>query len=960
MEEVIQILEVLANPNPEHLKAAEARLAEAKASPGFSVLMLQILLGDSVTPPARALSSIILKQTIDTHWAPHDSAIHEISPQDKAIIRENAVNALLHCHPQVSAQLREAIKTIISSDWPDKWPELIPRVLDVLKTQQNPRMLEGALLCYCTVVKKGEWNGGSSRESLNELVEKTFPFIYDFLCHARTINTVESYNLQKIICRTFYASFQLKLPPYLKSDEVLGPWLAKFMEILMAPLPDNQPDLENPGDWPPWKAKKWCMHIFNRLFIRFGDPMLSKKKEKKHWANNFAKNYATKILEGVLQIIDLKRKGMMIPRALLSALFRFVTTSVLHSSTWPIISPYCPTLIVEVLIPLVSFSDDDEKTWKEDPAEYIRKEYDILEEYLSVKSAVIDLICTLVRLRAEETLRFVLDMLVNIFNQYKTVPDNMKNPRRVEGALNIFGSISEEFMECKMFNESLDSLIAEHVLPHMDSPIPFIVARSCLCFGRYSPYIENSELIVEGIKRVLNVLKHPELPTRVQAALALRTLVQTDEAKPLLRNVLPDLFQIMFSLINEIDSDDLVFVLDNIIFEFKDSIGPYAVSICGQLTRELFRLSATFGDDEDSDTAFMAAAECGRSLVTVMSSVRKTPELYPEIFSVVMPFIKSAIEMAQDELTDYALQALSFISYFIPKPFPAELWTFFHAVLVPVEGFPSTYIEELVPFLDNMITRDPQGFLEGRAPSGARFLDLMGNMLVHILDKDEEEVAGGEALKLLEVMFQNCGGAIDGLVPVSTGLVLTRLAKPIDDPNFRVLLYTTMGNILFYNPVLTLQNCEAKGVTKDFVGGLLEVIEKEDVVKRVYDRKQMSLGLSSLLRIPVSEMPQSIASLVPNLVMLNIKLLNQINEQISAKIERAEKKKGGEEGVPGGEVLGGVLSDPISFIRNDDGEEDLGSLVRQIQGFTPFSLFLSPLFFFVFVSLFSSHFFFFS
>ena len=237
-----------------------------------------------------------------------------------------------------------------------------------------------------------------------------------------------------------------------------------------------------------------------------------------------------------------------------------------------------------------------------------------------------------------------------------------------------------------------------------------------------------------------------------------------------------------------------------------------------------------------------------------------------------------------------------------------------------------------------MITRDPEGFLNGVAPSGARYLDLMGNMLVHVLDKEDEEVAGAEALKLLEVMFQNCSGAIDGLVPVSIGLVLKRLAQleqqehEVGDPNFKVLLYTTIGNILFYNPALALRTCEEQGVTDKFVGSLFEVVKKEDVVKRIYDRKQLALGLSSLLRLPVAEMPQKIASMVPELVVLNISLLHQINEQLCAKFERAEKKKeggGADDDVSG--ALPTAFNDRISFIRNDE-DDDEEALVRQIQG----------------------------
>jgi importin-7 len=306
MEHFVRLLEIIASP-PSHadMKAAEDHITQAKFQPGFSVMILQLVVSQSVSVPVRVLAAILFKQTVDDQWnkAKGTQGPPEIPEADKNIIRENALQSLLHCHPQVSKQLQEAVKTIILNDWPKRWPNLIPTVFEVLKTQQNPLMLEGALSCYLAVIKKSEWKE-KEREQMYNLIQETFPFLLEFMSHIRTIQTEESYRLQKTICKCFYASFHLKMPPYLRQENILSPWLTKFMEILMSPLPQGEPTCPTAkAEWAPWKAKKWAMHIFQRLFSRFGDPLFSSKNSKKVWAKNFSKNYGTKILEGILKEI---------------------------------------------------------------------------------------------------------------------------------------------------------------------------------------------------------------------------------------------------------------------------------------------------------------------------------------------------------------------------------------------------------------------------------------------------------------------------------------------------------------------------------------------------------------------------------------------------------------------------------------------------------------------------------
>ena len=42
--------------------------------------------------------------------------------------------------------------------------------------------------------------------------------------------------------------------------------------------------------------------------------------------------------------------------------------------------PHWETILLNVAFPLMCFSDEDAQLWEEDPHEYIRKGYDILED----------------------------------------------------------------------------------------------------------------------------------------------------------------------------------------------------------------------------------------------------------------------------------------------------------------------------------------------------------------------------------------------------------------------------------------------------------------------------------------------------------------------------------------------------------------------------------------------------
>ena len=67
---------------------------------------------------------------------------------------------------------------------------------------------------------------------------------------------------------------------------------------------------------------------------------------------------------------------------------------------------------------------------------------------------------------------------------------------------------------------------------------------------------------------MVNALKDPELPVKVDAVVALGSFVEAADDIAQLRPILPQLLDEFFKLMNEVESEDLVFTLETIVEKF--------------------------------------------------------------------------------------------------------------------------------------------------------------------------------------------------------------------------------------------------------------------------------------------------------------------------------------------------------------------------------------------------------
>jgi hypothetical protein len=98
------------------------------------------------------------------------------------------------------------------------------------------------------------------------------------------------------------------------------------------------------------------------------------------------------------------------------------------------------------------------------------------------------------------------------------------------------------------------------------------------CAGVYAEIeFANPQNFMALFSNVVGALKDPDLPVKVDAVVALGSFVEASQDISQLRPILPQLLDEFFKLMNEVESEDLVFTLETIVEKFGEEIAPYAV-----------------------------------------------------------------------------------------------------------------------------------------------------------------------------------------------------------------------------------------------------------------------------------------------------------------------------------------------------------------------------------------------
>ena len=393
---------------------------------------------------------------------------------------------------------------------------------------------------------------------------------------------------------------------------------------------------------------------------RYGNPTASQKGDRDEYAEfakHFLHNFAPEIFKAYLQQIDKwVAKNAWISKPCLSMILAFLDECVKPKTMWAHLKPNMENLIAHLIFPVLCQSDEDLELFDTDPAEYLHRKLNSYEEVSAPDVAATNFLVTLTKSRKKQTF-VLLNFINNIVNRYETAPEDQKNPREKEGALRMIGTLASVVLEKQspVANQA-EFFFVQHVFPEFRSPHGFLRARACDTLGKFEQlnFTDANHLTII-YRNILESMADPELPVRVEAALALQPLIRHEVIRSAMQQSIPQIMQQLLKLANDVDVDALANVMEDFVEVFAAELTPFAVALAEQLrdtymrlVRELIERNSqktyddTYGDflDDKAITALGVLQTIGTLILTLES----TPDILAELETILIPVITITLD----------------------------------------------------------------------------------------------------------------------------------------------------------------------------------------------------------------------------------------------------------------------------------------------------------------------------
>ncbi|KAI9281483.1 armadillo-type protein [Sporodiniella umbellata] len=927
---VYQLFVATYHPDPNVHKQAEINIRNIEANSGFLPIVLQILASEELELGARQAAAIYFKNRLNKAWDGERESAVPINDDDRNMVKQTILQALVTAPNQVQVQLTSTLNTILTNDFPEKWPNFVGE-LEKFITSTDVRLVYVGLLTLREVTKAYQWKTGNRREPFRQLVKLTFPAIQGIASSLIASDTVEAAEMLKLTLKIYHSGSQTELVKCLQDPSSLVPWGTLFLQLIEKKIPNQAlpSDADERERYPWWKTKKWAYHCLNRLFSKYGNPatMGRSAAEYTSFAKSFSSNFAPNILQAYLnQIESWIKKEIWIPNKCLALTSSFFADCVKNKTTWLLLKPHVETLVAHFVFPQLCFSDEDQELWDEDPVEFVHKKVDPLEDFHSPQTNAMNFLIDLARDRKKHTFMGILNFVNSVLNKYLEAPQDQRNPREKDGALCMIGGLSYQVLQKKSpVANMMEPFFVTHVFPEFKSEHPFLRARACDLARHFSDLdFTNEQNLAILYTNVTDCIRDTELAVRVQACLALQPMIRHESVRNAMAPNLPFIMQELLNLTNEIDIDTLANVMEEFVEVFAEQLTPFAVQLCTQLRDTFLRIMEELnqnntlnGDDDDeldgdldelSDKT-MAAMGVLKTIGTLILSLESTPEILQQLENALLPVITYTLEKKILDLYDEIFEIIDSCTFSAKRVTPT-MWGVFELIYRAFKDSGIDYMEEMLPPLDNYISYGKDVFIQN---------SQVQHMMFDIIDTVMKSDRAGEqdricACKLMESVLLNCRGHIDACVAPFLNLAFQYIfTGSMKTTEFKVHCIEVVVNCLYYNPVLTLRLLEENNWTQGFFTLWFNTLPK---FARVHDKKLVIVAISSLLELPADMVPNSLQAGWSQLLTFVVTVFQSLPKAMENR-DNMEKLYGNFDDDFGDEYLSGGDEDEI-----DDGVED--------------------------------------
>uniref|UniRef100_A0AAQ4S8E1 Importin N-terminal domain-containing protein n=1 Tax=Gasterosteus aculeatus aculeatus TaxID=481459 RepID=A0AAQ4S8E1_GASAC len=854
---IIQALKGTIEPNLRI--AAENELNQSYKIINFAPTLLQIIMSEQVEFPVRQAAAIYLKNMVSQYWQDREPCLGEvvfpfnIHENDRQQIRDHIVEGIIRSPESIRAQLTMCLRAIIKHDFPGRWTAIVDKLSMYLQAQ-NGGSWYGSLLALYQLVKTYEYRKAEEREPLLAAMQIFLPRIQQLISQLLADATIFSVLIQKQILKIFYALVQYSLPLQLINNTLMTQWMEILRAIMDRDVPaetlevdeDDRPELA----W--WKCKKWALRIITRLFERWVQSCFHNTSRFLFCClNETTKRYSIQsILFSIvlLKVMDQHRQKEYVTPRVLQQCLNYLNQGLSHSLTWKHMKPHMQTICQEVIFPLMCYKDEDEKLWQEDPYEYIRMKFNLYDDQALPATAAQGVLYKAARKRKQ-----VLPQMMEFCHQILVDPS--PDPRKKDGALHCIGALADLLLKKRMYREQMELMLQNYVFPLLNSPMGYLRARSCWVLHCFSPLRFHDELVLRNAVELVrqDLIDDKEMPVKVEAAMALQTLVSNqDQAKLYIRPHIRPVMRELLHVVKETENDDLTNVIQKMICEYNQEVAAIAVDMTQNLAEIFIRVLQSEEYEENEDKTVMALGILS-TIDTILTVMEDHKEITQQLEGICLQVIGLVLQKPIIGMAEFYEEILSLV-------FQHDCFDYLQVYMMPL--------------LHNYVTVDTDMLL-----SNPKHLEVIYSMCKKVLTIDAGEDAECHAAKLLEVIILQCRGrGIDQCIPLFVEAVLERLMRGVKSSELRTMCLQVAIAALYYNPALlihTLENMHfqhsPQPITAHFIN---QWMNDTEFFLGLHDRKMCIIGLSVLMELPIrpAVLEGVSAQIVPSILLLFLAL----------------------------------------------------------------------------------------
>ncbi|KAH3677266.1 hypothetical protein WICMUC_001753 [Wickerhamomyces mucosus] len=900
-----ECLNATLNSNQTIRQQAEVQLRQAEQNIGFLGACLDIIINNDVDPAVKVAAAVFFKNRTIRRWTSYEDDDNEtkiqiIDNDEKPIIRERLLDALVKTNSNLRKQLIPVLTTIISNDYPNEWSNLLESALNLLYAQNLDSAYTG-LLCFAKITSSFRWSSNENRPALDHIINQYFPTLLQIADSLLNEESKEAAEMTVLLLKTYKYSTYHDLPIPLQTPENVTSWCNFHVNVINKQLPEEIYKLdESDRKFHPWiKAKKWAYANLYRLFSRYASSGLSKKFTYTEFFNNFNENFIPQLLNLYLSQIDQWcSEKLYIGEEPLYHLISTIENAILQKQTWPLIKPHFQVLVSNFIFPLLCPSDDTLERFENDPEDYIHTKLDIFEETNSPDLAAISLLMTLISKKKKTTLESISTFAFTLLNQYKDISNqSLDDAKKLEGALRLIGCLSGNFTNSKSpFYSQMEHFLSSLLFQHLQSPYPFIKARTCEIVAKFSDLEfkdpDNLAILYRGI---LISFEDDNLPVQLEAALALQSFVKIPQFQEALSSIILPTMQKLLQLSNTIDTEAISGVMQELVEVFSEELQPFGVDLMSNLVEQFLRLAKELNDAANADVddlengyddltdKQMAALGLLNTMITVLLSFESSVEIVHRLEEIFFPVCEFVLK---NNMEDFFREIGELVetSTFLLRSISPIIWKVFEYVVdALINGMAILYLEDFMPCLNNYLV-----YGVDQLKTNENYTKAFIQLFTSILQSDEtdsELVFGGEIAHRL-ILALGPEQSQPYIESILTYIINAIVNEQHITKSFAINMLDAIIAGLIYHTQTTLATLAKGNYLLPFFNLWFKHIPG---LKRVYDLKLSALGLLALLKLSPNDINQlQIDTIVSNFGP-NLAIIMQLLPQAIQNLEKRRK-----------------------------------------------------------------------